>query len=212
MVTTSMVATAMSHTKAIWVLAEAGFGTAAGPIERALYELRNEFLYLLAEGDAHRNAAKVLVNGALEVADFLNGRGQRDAMAKVIAHHRARHSDVLDEILAQRTGKPRRYHWSGKTHSAIERAVNSDPFMYRVLSWEAHAALNSVRDVATERIGTDTARFVFGRQTAHDVGPERRCAMNTVLMYDVLRQYLSTWKLPPLPPLPEFPDRTAQAL
>lgn len=211
-VTTSMVATAMNQTKAILVLVEAGFGVVAGPLERALYEIRNEFIYLLTEGEAHRNATKVLVNGALEVAEFLKGHGDADAVSNVIEHHRKIHSDLVNEIVAQRTGKPRRYHWSGKTHSAIERVVNPDAFMYRLLSWEAHAALNSVRDITTERSGDGNVRFVFGRQPAHDIGPERRCAMNTVVMYEVLRYYAATWSLPALPelpPLPAFPERPA---
>jgi uncharacterized protein DUF5677 len=214
MVTTSMIATAMNHTKAIWILVEAGFDTTAGPIERALYEVWAELKYLLTEGNPGRNAAKVLVNGALEVADFLDGRGVTTTIEQVIAHHRMRHGEIVDEMVAQRSRKPPRYRWSGKSHSAIERAVAPDSFMYRVLSWEAHAALNSVRDVSTEPTGEGTARFVFGRRLESDVGIERRCAMTTVLMYDMLRLYVATWKLddlPELPPLPSFPARARSA-
>lgn len=211
-VTTSMIATALNHTKAIWVLVEAEFGLAAGPIERALYEVRNELTYLLTQGDPLRNSTKVIVNGALEVADFLSERGNTEAMDKVIAHNRATRSDVVDEIIGQR--KARKYHWSRKSHSAIERTIEQELFMYRVLSWEAHAALNSVRDVRTERTGPETARFAIGRSPANDVGPERRSAMISVLMYDMLRRYVATWRLeelPELPPLLSFPTRTASA-
>jgi uncharacterized protein DUF5677 len=202
MVTTSMLATAMNNTKAIWILVEAGFGLAAGPIERALYEIRNELIYLLTQGDQHQNATKVFVNGALGVADFLEKSGNAGTTEEVIAHHRARHSDIVDEIIAQRTGRPCRYHWSGKSHSAIERIVLPGFPMYRILSWEAHAALNAVRDVRTVRTGSDTATFVIGREPNDRVAIDRCCAVTTAMMYDMLREYVATWNLEMLPELP----------
>src|SRR5688500_10027872 len=61
-VSTSLLNTAVTQSKGIRTLIAADLFDAAGPLERALWELWNDFNYLFKHGNRRINSQKVLIN------------------------------------------------------------------------------------------------------------------------------------------------------
>jgi hypothetical protein len=197
LVSTSMLDSALQLTKAIFVLIANDLHLASGPTERALWELSNSFRYLL-RGDARRNSLKVLINASLEVSDFWAKRPEKldaDAAARMsrsIESYSAKFPDIYAEVEAQR--KRRKYHWSGLSHSAIEREIAPGSAVYQGLSWEAHAVLAPIRDVAWKLEG-ERASMSFGRSDDVMANAGRVAWTAGGILFQLWNEYAKWWNL-----------------
>jgi hypothetical protein len=101
-------------------------------------------------------------------------------------------------VLAQR--KQRKFHWSGKTRTQLDREVFTSGGVYKVLSWEAHAVMGPIRDLHIE-MTTDGARFNFGRKPDDPLVDAEHIAYATGgMLFFMYADYAHAWGLPTVTP------------
>lgn len=149
---------------ALAVLAD-GLPEAAEPLERSLWELWIEMVYLLDHGTPADNAARVQITAAMDLVDFLRRTKSPSAAAVAGANRQLRrlkadHPTAYSAIAAQRSARPAKWHWSGLSRSALWRKVMGPDGaeLYGLMSWEVHGAVTALRDV---RADPKTGQLVF---------------------------------------------------
>jgi Family of unknown function (DUF5677) len=199
-VMSSWLALALSQAEAVLLLITHDLSTGAGPLQRALWELWIEWRFLLKQKDHALNAAKVTLNAELEALDAFEkmpiiAKGGRLArVQRQVKAFEAQHPEAAAQVRTQR--KNRKFHWSGLSRSAMERELAPGAAVYRLLSWDAHAVMGPVRDVAVRRTAT-TVHFEFGRQeTPADVN-RSAWASGGVLFY-MYNDFAKMWGLSPI--------------
>lgn len=197
LVSTSHMATAEGEAKAVATLLESEVSGFSGPMERALYELFIDFKYMLNRGTPNDNAFKVLVNGTLEVLSFLKKheldyQESEEGMRRVLDNYRAERADLVAEVERQRS--ERKFHWSGLSRSGLEREFWPNSTIYTGLSWEAHSALDAVRDIHIK-----DGHMVFARRPDPFRDPELRADMTAGILFQMWNEYARIWDLTPLP-------------
>jgi hypothetical protein len=164
LVATGLVERAVSYSSAVLKLINNDLTNGTAPLQRAIYELWVEHIYLLTVGEPWINAVKAQINATFEALEFAEARQENfpsddlDKIRRNIASWSEEYPDIVKEVCAQR--QKRRFHWSGVSRSQLERRVMPAPDIYQMLSWEAHAVLSSIRDVEFTRKGSAyTLRF-----------------------------------------------------
>lgn len=163
---------AFAHAKGVSTLLEADNPDAVGPIERALYELWGDIKYMLTEGDPVENAVKLKLNAVLEVASAVGDSEEelRDhptwgGIARFLDDAAAEYPELLEQVRTQRENY--NFHWSGeRSRVGILKAALGDEagFVYKALSWESHATVTALRDVAFSDSETSRLEFKPGRE------------------------------------------------
>jgi hypothetical protein len=192
--------TALTRTRAILMLLEHGLQEAAGPLQRALWELWTDWHYLLKHGDRIRNALKVRLNAMVEAVESLDNQQHKlpppmlVQMKQDVQEFEAQYPDVSAEVRAQR--KKRKFHWSGLIRSERERTFSGGTFVYQYLSWEAHGIMNPIRDVSWD-FNDEIARFRFGRRETESEIDQVACMSGGVLFY-IYNDFAQLWGLLPV--------------
>ena len=202
LVTTSMVEVALQYTKAIHALITAGLHLAAGPIERGLWELWNDFRYLLMTPDPERQALKVLINASMEVRDFIgknrpDDRTSQMSIERGLESYRGEDPDLFEEVLLQR--KKRRFHWSGLSFTEVARAVSGDTRVYKILSWDAHNLLAPIRDVQFLNAGSQV-KLIFSRRDDAFANRDRLAWATGGVLFNMWNDHASRWNGSPISP------------
>lgn len=198
-VTSVWLSSALAQTKAILLLITEGLTEAVGPLQRALWELWIEWRYLLRQSDRAVIAAKVMLNAMIETIGVLEGEPGvfgPDYIAKL--HHNIRQFEssypvAAQEIKSQR--KARRFHWSGMGFAEMERTLAPGQKVYKLLSWDAHRTVASLRDVAIS-FGGDKVSFQFG-QKVRDRDIERHAWHSGGVLFYTYNDFAGLWGLPP---------------
>lgn len=100
------------------------------------------------------------------------------------------------EVLKQRKG--RRFTWSGIAYSQMEREIATVPVVYKLLSWDSHSTIGTLRDVRI-KIEGDSATVTFGRSDDDPMAnPARVAYVATEVLYHMFEDWRELWKLPPL--------------
>lgn len=160
---------ALSYAHGVAALLGDGRPDAAAPVERALLELWADFRYLLRHGSRVENAARIEINAVIEMTDFLarnatKAGGEKlpgsDGAERQRAKLEARYPEIYAAVKAQR--RRGRWHWSGLSRSQLLREVDGEdaPEIYGVLSWDAHAVMNLIRDI--EVVDAESGLVNFG--------------------------------------------------
>lgn len=160
---------ALAHAKGVSTLLEADNPDAIGPIDRALYELWGDVVYLLTEGDPVENAVKMKLNAALEMVSATDGSEEElrgdptwGGLARFLDDAADEHPNLLAEVREQR--EDYRFHWSGAKNrvGVLKTALGDEAeFIYRALSWESHATITALRDVEFSDSGEGKIGFRF---------------------------------------------------
>lgn len=121
----------MVYTGGVCTLLEQDLVEAAAPIARSLRELWVDFRYLLRQGDRVENALKVEIAATIELADFIAktpGMEPHEDASAGVERARARlereYPALYAEVVAQRSGRRRQYHWSGKSRTQLGEIVD----------------------------------------------------------------------------------------
>jgi hypothetical protein len=198
LVTTSMVESALQYTKAILSLIENSLFLAAGPTERALWEIWNDFRYLLRTPEPQSQALKVLINASLEVSDFVAKHlpaaspSAEAGLERTLASYQTQDPKLFAEVRAQR--QKRRFHWSGKSASAIAREVSFETSLYKVLSWDTHTVLAPIRDIQVQRTRRGFT-IVFSRREDVFANQDRLAWAAGGVLFNMWNEYASRWKI-----------------
>jgi len=177
---------------------------AVGPLERALWEMWINGKYLLMSPDTERAAAKVWLAAKIDALEFLRTqtdvREQTihvlqtgiDSLARVFPES---YTDLLSQRKQRKGGS---WHWSGVSFSAIERKIAPDPVLYKLLSWDSHATIGTLRDVRISIAG-EKATISFGRDDNDPMAnPARVAYLATEVLFNMFEDWRQLWKLPPL--------------
>lgn len=200
MVTSLWLNSAVTQAKAILLLITQGLPEAVGPLQRALWERWTEWRYLLRHGDRALNAAKVNLNAMLEALDTVGAQpGKLEPsmlaqMERTVQEFEAQHPRASTEIRAQR--KKHMFHWSGMSRSKMEQTLGGDAFVYQYLSWDAHGAMGSIRDISIE-LNEEVAKFRFGRQE-DESDLNRHAWMSGGVLFYIYNDFAELWGLPPV--------------
>ena len=192
--------TALTRTRAILMLLERGLQEAAGPLQRALWELWTDWHYLLKHGDRIRNALKVRLNAMVEAVESLDNQQHKlpppmlVQMKQDVQEFEAQYPNVSADVRAQR--KKRKFHWSGLSRSEMERTLSGSTFVYRYLSWDAHGVMNPIRDVSWD-FNNEIAHFRFGRRETEQEIDQQAWMSGGVLFY-IYNDFAQLWGLPPV--------------
>ena len=157
----------LTQAKGVLSLVERKLFAAVGPLHRCLWELWINWRYLLTIGDRRVNSAKVILNAEVETVEFAEAHPKEldpaylAFLRKRIQEFELRNPEAAAQIRDQR--RKRRFQWSGKSYSEMERLLSRGRGIYRPLSWETHAIVAAIRDVRVE-VKSDGARIEFGKQ------------------------------------------------
>lgn len=201
LVTTSWLETATRYGEALRVLLANDQEAATGPLERALWEMWINWKYLLKSANREHAAAKVLLTAKIDAAEFSKTplgcssssitalEADVDAWAKLFP-------DAFSDVSAQRG--QRKFNWSGISFAAMERKIAPAPTLYKLLSWDSHATIGTVRDVRI-RIAGDGVTVSFGRAEDDALGSSARMAyLATEVLFHMFEDWRELWRLPPL--------------
>jgi hypothetical protein len=118
--------------------------------ERSAWELWNELDYLLRRPDPPMEAVKVQVNALLELTSWL--KKQEHVSSDVLklnedglGRFKHEYPEIVRVVEEQR--KKSRFHWSGQKRSKIVGPTAKWADVYKLLSWETHPDILSIRDV-----------------------------------------------------------------
>jgi hypothetical protein len=201
-VTASWLERCVALAKGVSVLLGENLYAAAGVVRRSLWELWIDWRYLLRVGDRRLNAAKVLFNTQVEVLEFMeihNDKFAGEYLAKLrrnLLDFESRHPEASAKVREQR--QQRHFHWSGLSHSAMERALDAGPGIYSPLSWDAHSAVNTIRDVSID-LENETAFFRFG-QTEENARPDFVLFSTGGVLFYVYNEFAEMWGLETIAP------------
>lgn len=199
-VTSSWMEACLIQAKAILALLGEELHAGAGPLNGALWGLWIDWRYFLRVGDRRINAAKVLLSAQLEALEYFEtipGALQADQIARIrasVQRFESEHPEASAQIRQQRqTG---RYHWSGLSRTSMERKLAPGPSVYRPLSWEAHAVMGPIRDVAVN-VEDDVISMRFGQEEKNTILNQRFLPRSSggVLFY-IYNEYADMWGLP----------------
>jgi hypothetical protein len=199
-VTSSWMVTCLTQAKAVLTLLVEDLQAGAGPLFRTLWELWIDWRYLLRVGNRCINASKVLLNAQLEALEYFETLpqavepGQLSRIRANIQKFEREHAGASKQIREQR--EKGRHHWSGLTYSAMERELAPGPSLYRPLSWEAHAVMGPIRDVAVN-VAEDATYFQFAQRDENTVLNQSFLAFSSggALFY-IYNEYADMWGLP----------------
>lgn len=80
----------------------------------------------------------------------------------------------------------------------MERAIANMPMVYKLLSWDSHATVGTLRDVRIKTEG-DSATITFGRSDDDPMAnPARVSYLATEILYHMFEDWRELWHLPPL--------------
>jgi hypothetical protein len=205
LVTTCWLELGIRYSKAIQALIANDLRGSVGPIERAIWELWIEWRFLKAAPARNTAARKVILTAKIEALEF--GSKHSEFRAIVLEQLRAdvaalaaAFPEAHTELSEQR--KRKRFHWSGKSYSTMERELVPDSAMYKVLSWDAHGTLSPIRDLRLKRDGS-MLEADFGRTDDDPMAQPERIAWTTGgVLYYMFCDWAEFWHLPPiqLPP------------
>jgi hypothetical protein len=136
--------------RAVLLLANANEFGGIAAVERSVWEMWSEMDYLLSSADPARNARKIQINALIEVIELLTERSAPQAMIdnnkNGLAKFEAAYPDIVKEVRGQR--KKKRYHWTGGSRSkVIGSSSSAATSVYKMLSWETHPDVVSIRDI-----------------------------------------------------------------
>lgn len=156
-VTSALLRGCLDAADAVLRLSEHGY-QGLHAVERAAWEHWKELEFLLARQTRFRDARKVQINATIEVLDFLRGRadtppGMIERTQDTLAGQEREWPAEVAEVRDQR--KRRKFHWSGESRSSVVAPAGSASDVYRLLSWESHPDVASIRDVTATRNGDE---------------------------------------------------------
>ncbi|MBZ5513958.1 MAG: DUF5677 domain-containing protein [Acidobacteriia bacterium] len=196
-VTASWLERCVALAKGVSVLVGENLYGAAGVVRRCLWELWIDWRYLLRVGDRRQNAAKVLFNTQVEVLEFMevhHDKFDSEYLAKLrrnLLDFESRNANASAEVRRQR--QRGRYHWSGLSHSAMERALGPGPGIYGPLSWDVHSAVSTIRDVLID-LSDDSVFFQFG-QTEANTRPDFVLFSSGGVLFYIYNEFAEMWGL-----------------
>ncbi len=198
-VSAALVRGAFHHCQSILALADAQSWGGIGTVERAAWEMWNELDYLLRSKDPTSAAVKVQANAVLEIVDLLEKTD--DAPAGMLERNRefrdrleARYPGPFAKIRAQRTGKKKKWHWSGLSRTAVVGPDEASSRVYKLLSWESHPDIVSLRDIEVA-FEENRARVCFGDEGDLSAAIERSCRSSAELLLRSWNLFAQFWGL-----------------
>lgn len=190
-VTVALIRIMVDHARAVSLLTSSRLGETANAQVRSMMEAWIEIVAVLDGPDPEENARRSVVFGLLEFGDHGRQTGHLDEadyaqLEATLRPYREKHTALVDDVEAQRSGKDRRHrhYWTGVSRSELlkrmeERGLASQlRSVYKLLSWDAHhviaAALqssvstdtNGVINVGYHPMGFDEDGDVFTRYLA----------------------------------------------
>lgn len=123
-------------------------------LERNLYELWCEFRYL--NNNSEKGSVKAHINSAYEYIDFFKlSKGFKESdkykdLMHLVEYLGKIYPTEKREVEQQR--KNYKFHWSGISKTKMIKSVAADGniSIYRLLSWETHAVMTSLRDLTEQ--------------------------------------------------------------
>lgn len=196
---TSLVSNGLQNARGAVNLLKGDLVMAAGPVERALYEIWCEVRMLFEQGS--RGARKMFLNSLLELVETGSSNGSADQELKVLYRRiseelETRYPDEAAEVRDQR--RRRRFHWSGLTRRQLSELGSPNGLVYRLLSWETHATHVAVRDQLGFYCRGSNMEKQFPAARAEYMNPEQVAFRCSAYLSDMWDRYFELFSLPPI--------------
>jgi|GEM_PF-3666127 len=150
--------------------------------ERSAWEMWNELDYLLRRPDPPMEAVKVQVNAILEITSWM--KEQEHVSSDVLnrneeglSRFQRDYPEIVRAVSEQR--KKGRFHWSGKSRSKIVGPTAKAADVYKLLSWETHPDILSIRDVEATFVQRDGVLTLNSPQNSLVITLTERSASST---------------------------------
>jgi hypothetical protein len=197
---TSFIRLMTSYAEGINILLKSEEIEAIAPVRRAIYELWLDLRYLLRSQCPEEFAKKIQINTLFELQAWLDTRDKHE-LASVIEstkHAIKMFSDefpgLVKEVEQQRA--THRFHWSGLSRTAIERKIDPESTLYKVLSWEAHAIMTVPRDHSISQTNDGTTTLSFGPKITLEREPESIAYSVGEMIYFAWNEFTEYFDLP----------------
>ena len=214
--TMALLRTMVAQAEAIRLLAKSEFAEAGSSNLRTIFEAWCDLRAILGDGDRNANGRRFRVFALLEFRDYIKSQvSESDDQASELADienelepYQRSHKDLVAQIEKEREKGAKL--WSGKTRTAMLRALDAAPTasgktrpedvptlvqIFKVLSWESHNILIGVLDVKIDTDEKGETRILFGhRQTQREAGAFN-CAMAERMLGDSWMQVQRAFKI-----------------